>query len=90
MKYSVVIRNNATGEERNCRQERIDWDNDSFWWLEGNMSCDCNREREWLRAGGPAPDGDPFWNDHDAPCGEGRFSALRAILDNDEIIELEA
>lgn len=30
-----------------------------FWWSEGNMACDCNRETEFLRAKGVAEEDIP-------------------------------
>ena len=72
--YKVAIRNNATGEVR-IQHEDLDWhDHSLFWWTEGNFGCDCNREDEWLRAGGMPEDGIP----EDNECGHERFSVLYA------------
>ena len=41
--YVVGIRKNATGEVRFSAKNHA-WDeHSSWWWGEGNMSCDCNR-----------------------------------------------
>lgn len=40
MKYSVLIRQNATGIERLRHMDDIEWDDSSeYWWTEGNMGC---------------------------------------------------
>ncbi len=90
MKYSVDIRNNATGEVRTCSQRDLAWNDSSvFWWTEGNMSCDCNRELEFVRAGGPGPDDDPRWNDLDTECGFERFTVIRAILEDGTVVPID-
>ena len=88
MKYAVDIRKNATGEVRR-RYMDLDWDNSLFWWAEGNMSCDCNRELEWVRAAGPGPADDPHWNQLETECSEGRFTVIRAVLDDGTIIPVD-
>lgn len=52
MPYQVAIKNNETGEVRICMEEGEWAAADEFWWTEGNMACDCNREGCWRRAGG--------------------------------------
>ena len=79
MSYVVAIRKNATGEVRR-RIVDLEWQNDVSWWVDGNMSCDCNRRLEWLRAGGPGPADDPHWNNVDHDCGDSEYSALYAEL----------
>ncbi len=80
--YKVAIRDNATGEIRLCSQD-LEWGPDKFWWLEGNMSCDCNRKAQFNIAGDAIPDAEP-------PCGEGMYTALYAELPNGTKILLEA
>lgn len=77
--YTVAIRNNETREIRMCVQD-LDWNDDVFWWTEGNMSCDCNRALTFARAG----------NEKcvDDSCGETRFTALYAELEGGKRIEL--
>ncbi len=79
MGYKVAIRNNATGEVRIGVYDELEWhDSSVFFWTEGNFGCDCNRELEFTRAGGPGPADDPYWNGLETECGNGRFSALYA------------
>ena len=53
MKYSIIIRENETGECRTKLMRCVEWDDDSLIWLtEGNYGCDCNRALEFCRAGG--------------------------------------
>lgn len=86
MSYKVAIRDNATGE---VRIGAYDFDWNEFWWTEGNMSCDCNRRLEFLRAGGPGPAGDPHWNDAEHECGNGAYSVLYAYLPDGKRIALQ-
>ena len=73
MTYSVVLECVATGEQRVCPQSPLVWtDADFGWWDVGNMSCDCNRELEFRRAGGDSS--------IDVQCSDGRFRAVRFIL----------
>ena len=91
MRYSVLIRNNETGEERLyplCKE--VPWgDGSYYWWTEGNMSCDCNRHMSFLRAGGPGPVDDPHWNDVDRDCGDGAYSVPYAVLEDGTRIALD-
>lgn len=90
MSYSVFIRCNATGEVRESKQE-LDWgESTEFWWTDGNMGCDCNRELEFVRAGGPGPSHDPHWNDLQTECGDSRYSALYAILPDGTRVQLDS
>ncbi len=85
MSYTVRIKNNATGEIRVSRVIDLPWEEHSdFWWLEGNMGCDCNREVEWRRAGGEIID------DVCSPeCSDGRFCVIDATLDDGRVIILQ-
>lgn len=91
MKYSVLIRDNATGEERMYPGD-VDWDPDGstvFYWTEGNAACDCNRYLSFLRAGGPGPANDPHWNRADRECGRSAYSVPYALLEDGTKIELD-
>lgn len=70
--YTVFIRNNETGE---VRTNSYDFEWNLYWWADGNFSCDCNREWEFLRAGGEKITDDPL-------CGDTRFSVTHAIVGN--------
>lgn len=49
--YTVIIRKNEDGSEREYRNDGPPWNpNSAFWWGEGNGSCDCNREIFFRRA----------------------------------------
>lgn len=66
-RYMVVIRDAQTGEMRQCDQGEIVWqDSSRYWWMEGNMECDCNREQEF-RNGTPVVDAVPV-------CGSRRYT----------------
>lgn len=78
MGYTVRIRHNGTQE---VRSRHYDFEWNEYWWTEGNMSCDCNLQMEFARAGGEKVD-----MDEGIPCSEGRFTALDAVLDNGETI----
>lgn len=92
MNYVVIIRDNASKEERTYRPS-TEWDPESsvYWWTEGNMGCDCNRRVDFARAGGPGPEGDPYHNKllEDSQCGDEAYSVLRAILDDGTIVPLD-
>jgi hypothetical protein len=76
--YQVAIKNNSTGEIRLCSQD-LDWDESSFfWWTQGNMGCDCNRELEFYRARGVELE--EVW------CGEGRYSVCFVLVDGKKIL----
>lgn len=85
MKYKVAIRKNSTGEIRLYDLGDIPWGESSeFWWTEGNMSCDCNRQWDFERAGG-----DPITEDPDPDCGDIKYSALYAELEDGTRIPLD-
>lgn len=50
MKLRVEIRRNADGEI--AVDTWPDWDFNTYWWEEGNASCDCNRQLFFDRARG--------------------------------------
>ena len=96
-RYKVAIRKNETGEVRVRDMEEMRWaEGSEYWWSEGNYGCDCNRAREFLRAGGA--------NEYDvareAPteCSEGGYSILyfefpkgvRFLLNEAGILQREA
>jgi hypothetical protein len=87
MPYKVAIRKNETGEIRFYEVEfewhKPDGYTDLFWWQEGNFSCDCNRERAW---NSQELEGEPY---QEYECGDSRFSALYAILENGEEILID-
>lgn len=68
-KYRYQIREVATG-----RTAIVDFDagetvtTESYWWLEGNFGCDCNRRLEFIRE---AEKREP--EDEETPCGEGAY-----------------
>lgn len=91
MKYSVLIRDNETGEARTYSMGDIEWDDSSeFWWTEGNFGCDCNRHLSFLRAGGPGPADDPHWNNADRACGETAYTVPYAVLEDGTQIVLDS
>jgi len=80
MAYTVRIRNNQTGEIRQSRP--YDFEFSHFWWTDGNFGCDCNRQLEFWRAGNEDETGD-------APCGEGRFTVIEAVLEDGSTIQID-
>jgi hypothetical protein len=76
--YRILIRDNQTKEERLSRP--FDFgefdDGQLFWLTEGNYGCDCNRSLEFQRSDG-RHESLVHWNQ---PCGNERFSILKAIL----------
>ena len=51
-----------------------DWECNTYWWEDGNASCDCNRELFFLRAIG---EDEPI----DTECGDDRFSVRLSDAD---------
>ena len=82
MKYRVHITRTADGVTRICPQP-YDWSkgdhDDSSWWADGNMSCDCNRELEFARS---ADEDEP-----DVSCSDGRFKIYIIELEDGTIIK---
>jgi len=73
-KHKVLLRNNATGEERLIASDSEWEDVHEFLWTEGNLACDCNRHLEFERAGGREPGA------REVGCGDERYTALYALL----------
>ena len=83
--YKVLIRNNETKEER-WSEQNLEWeDHHLYWWTDGNMGCDCNRQAEFERAGGIEPDLDKCECTTDKP----RFSVIKAVLEDGSTIEID-
>jgi uncharacterized protein len=83
MTYSVLLRDNTTGEVREYHSES-DWDPEisDYVWIDGNYACDCNRALFFARAAG---EDEP----ENSPCGVERFTALFAILPDGRRIKLD-
>ena len=83
--YHVLLRRNADGVERLCRQDlawfHTDGSGAEFWWTEGNMRCDCARAQEFATAGGEV--------DPDIKCSRGLYTAVKAILPDGREIPLD-
>ena len=85
--YKVAIRNNATGELRIATMDVPD-DGATFWWKDGNMSCDCNRELEWLRAGGQHEEAEKVFKS-ETVCSTGRFTVPYIELRDGKRLEID-
>jgi hypothetical protein len=88
MKYTVILRNNATGEERRYA-DGFEWDDEghfTFMWTDGNYGCDCNRELFFKRAGGEQGKVDL----DDERCGSERYAALRAEREDGTTIAIDS
>jgi len=80
--YKVKIRNNNTKEVRTAHM-KLEWHEASlFWWQEGNMSCDCNRQMEFERAGGEAVD-------DDSQCGNDRYTVVDATFKDGTVTKID-
>lgn len=84
-KYKILIKNNQTGETVDCSSKEDDSfferdeDSTEFWWSEGNMGCDCNRELHFYRYKGLEPE--------DTECSDDRFSVkITRLKDNKDLI----
>lgn len=80
MSYFVKIQDNKT-KEIIVHEENRDWEEHSdFWWTEGNMSCDCNRQR-FFEPGGHA-------SDHAIgfPCGDTRYSIIDITAEDGTVL----
>jgi len=69
MEYIARIREVSTGIVRDTvhESEIVTKESMEYMWLDGNYSCDCNRELFFRRAAGEDPALD------DVTCGDGRF-----------------
>lgn len=78
MIFKVFIRNNTTGEIRECGPTDYDHtDQARYQWEEGNYSCDCNRRHFYL---------DNYGEENmDDRCSDGEFSARVLDPDGNEI-----
>lgn len=88
--YRAAIRNNETDEIRLC-PINLEWNDSVFWWTQGNMGCDCNRSRDWYRAGGMTcevfeqlGDDNPLFK-----CGVNRFDVLYVELEDGTRIPID-
>lgn len=78
--YSVVIRNNLTGESRAIHQDDAWSDSTDYLWGEGNYACDCNRALFFFNW---EVEAENRW------CGHERFTIPTIILSDGTIIEFE-
>lgn len=84
MSYDVLIRKNDTGEIRRCRFEGVDWyaDSSDYLWTDGNYGCDCNLADFFAQAGGE------FDPEKDHPCGNEKYTPIKAILPDGSEVEI--
>lgn len=77
MKFTVDILNIDTGETRKHEHDIGDLPDAvhlcQFMWEEGNYSCDCNRSRDFFRAGAGNSDASEYEIDSVAPCGDEKY-----------------
>ena len=77
MRLRVEIKRKADGAVATYVWEN--WMYNTFWWAEGNASCDCNREAFFAEARGEdVPD--------DTECGRGRFVVRLTDFDTNEVL----
>ena len=76
IQLKVQIRRNSDGVI--AEEVWPDWQYNTFWWEEGNASCDCNRELFFLRARAE--------KDIDAECGYDRFNVRLSNADTGEVL----
>ena len=72
--YDAVIVDRETGQSRLYRMN-LEWDTEdpsTYWWREGNFSCDCNRGDCFHRSAGE--------EDVDYSCAGNRFSVPKLIF----------
>jgi len=81
--YTVLLRNNETGEEVTYTHS-VEWDDVSHYlWTDGNYACDCNRSDFFAQAKG-------IPEDPSKGCGHDKYSAFYATLANGERVMLDA
>lgn len=72
-RYKVLLLNTETHEER-WVQENYPWEEHSeYMWVDGNMSCDCNRHLCFEHAGGRR-DSDELRDE--AKCGDDKYNLI--------------
>ena len=83
----VTLRDTVTDECRSFNDAYLSFDDDGsffdFQWSENNYSCDCNRRLFFERAGGREPE------EHEMPCGEGRFLVVSIIHPDGRLLYTE-
>jgi hypothetical protein len=78
-RFHFTIRRNADGLERTGSMafdkefDPDDLEGEDFWWLDGNMACDCNRRNEFGLAGG-----EPVHLD--GGCGDDDYTWIRVAI----------
>lgn len=83
MGYFVDIRRNEDGVIHRYYMADLSWDAGSdYWWQEGNMSCDCNRELYFARAIGEEAES--------VQCGDEAFSVRCVAEDGTALYEDES
>lgn len=82
----IKLRNNNTGEVLDIPWDQWE-DHHHFFWTEGNYSCDCNRELEFIRA---KYNRDTTWEEFDnVECGNSKYTAIQAELLDGTVIALD-
>lgn len=77
MGYTVNFKRTKDGA-KSSRHYDIAWNGD-YWWIEGNMACDCNRHLEFERGLGREPEGHH-------PCGNQDYEIQDIISDDGKIL----
>lgn len=77
MNLKLEIRRNADGMI--ATDIWSDWEYNTYWWEEGNASCDCNRELFFVRA---RKEDEP----DETECGEDRFSIRLSDADTGKVL----
>ncbi|MDF0543318.1 hypothetical protein PX699_13250 [Sphingobium sp. H39-3-25] len=97
MSYNILMRRNATGEERLIPCD-FDWEKDAgrtdlFWWTDGNGGCDSNRRNFWTKGKREPNSSITEMPEFDVDgefihyCDTGHFTVVKAILpDGREIL----
>lgn len=75
MKYMATLKSTQTGKIINTPYFEYG-DGSVFWWVEGNMSCDCNRESYFQE------------EEQAEKCGNNRFSLLALTMEDGSNIEI--
>ena len=80
MNLKLEIRRNADGEI--ATDTWAEWSYNTYWWKDGNASCDCNRRLFFERARGNGRDRD--WEG--VECSEGGYSVRLSDADTGEVL----